>query len=124
MRVKVVKVVRGAEIGSDHYLVLLKMNRKRRVERHRRLEEDVRIRTDRMKDRGVRLKFEMRLKQRISNIGQIAVSHREESIEEVWAEFKEGILSTTVKECGVRCNKGQRKKMRWWNEKVKGTVKK
>ena len=41
----------GAEIGSDH-LVLLKMSRKRRVEKHRRLEEDVRIRTDRMKDRG------------------------------------------------------------------------
>ena len=44
-------VVRGAEIGRDH-LVLLKMSRKRRVERHRRLVEDIRIRTDRMKDRG------------------------------------------------------------------------
>ena len=65
-----------------------------------------------MKDRGVRLKFEMRLKQRISNIGRIEVSDREESIEEVWAEFKEGILSTTVKECGMRCNKGQRKRTR------------
>ena len=46
-------------------------------------------------------------------IGQRVVSHREESVEEVWAEFKEGILSTAVEVCGVRHIKGQRKRMRW-----------
>ena len=30
-------------MGSDHYLVLLKMSSKSRAERHRRLEENVRI---------------------------------------------------------------------------------
>jgi len=37
---------------------------------------------------------------------------RGESIEEVWAEFKEGILSTAVEVCGVKRSKGQRKRMR------------
>ena len=69
MRVKDVKVVRGTEIGSGHNLVLLKMSRKSRVERHRRLEKNMRIRTDRLKDKGVRLKFEMRLKQKMNIIG-------------------------------------------------------
>ena len=66
VRVKDVKVVRGTEIRSGHNLVLLKMSRKSRVERHRRLEKNM---TDRLKDKGVRLKFEMRLKQKMNIIG-------------------------------------------------------
>ena len=46
MRVKDAKAVRGAEIGSNHLLVLLRMSGKRRVERHRRIEGNVRIRTE------------------------------------------------------------------------------
>ena len=52
MRVKDVKVRRGTKIGSGHHSVLLMMSRKSRVERHRRLEENMRIRTDRLKDGG------------------------------------------------------------------------
>ena len=131
VKVKNIKVVRSAEMGSDHYLVLLKMSRKNRVESRckkaggcRKSEENMRIMTDRLKDRGVRLKFEMRLKQKMSIIGQRVVCHREESIEEVWAEFKEGILSTAVEVCGVRRSQGQRKRTRWWNEEVKEGVNK
>ena len=98
-------MVRGTEIGSDHHLVLLKISKKNRGGggggRHRKVEESVRIRTDRLKDRWIRLKFEMRLKQKLSIRGQ-RISHSEESSEEVWAEFKEGILSTAVEVCGVR----------------------
>ena len=83
----------------------------------------MRIRTDRLKDRCIRLKFEMRLKQKMSIRGQ-RVSHSEESSEEVWAEFKEGILSTAVEVCGVRRHNGQRKRTRWWNEEVKEAVRK
>ena len=55
VRVEDVKAVRAVEIGSDHYLVLFKMSRKSRMERCRGLEENVRIRIDRLKDRRVRL---------------------------------------------------------------------
>ena len=48
----------------------------------------------------------------------------EESVEEVWTEFKEGTLSTAAEVCGVRHNKGQRKRTRWWNWEVKEAVKK
>ena len=47
---KDIKVVRGAKIGSDHYLVLLKMSKKNRVESScrkaggcRKSEENMRI---------------------------------------------------------------------------------
>ena len=40
-------------------------------------------------------------------IGQRVVSHREESIEEVWAEFKEGILSTAVEVCDISRGRGR-----------------
>ena len=82
------------------------------------------IRTDKLKDSGVRLKFEMRLRQKMNIIGQRVASHREQNIEKVWAECKEGILSTTVAVCGVRHNKGQRKRTRCWNEEVTEAVKK
>ena len=111
-RIKDVKVVRGAEIGSDHYLVLLKMSRRKRMERCIKVEQNVRIRTDRLKDRGVRLKFAMRLKQKMS-ITEV----NEENIEQLWTELKEGILSTAVEVCGVKWYKGQRKRTRWWNER-------
>ena len=46
-RIKDVKVVRGDEIRSDHYLVLLKMSGRKRMERCKKVEQNVRIRTDR-----------------------------------------------------------------------------
>ena len=118
-RVKDVKVVRGAEIGSDHYLVLLKMSEKSMVERSRAVSKNVRIRTDRLKDKRVRLEFKIRLQQKMNTTG-----HREESMEEVWTKFKEGVLSAAVEVCGVRQQKGQRKRTRWWNDEVKKAVKK
>ena len=74
------------------------------------------IRTDKLKDSGVNSKFKLRLRQKMNIIGQRAASYREQSIEKVWAECKEGILSTTVTVSGVRHNKGQRKRTRCWNE--------
>ena len=69
-RVKDVKVLRGAEIGSDHYLVLLKMSGNNMVERSKLVSKSVRIRAVRLNDGRVKLK------QKMNNIG-----HREESIE-------------------------------------------
>ena len=56
------------------------------VERSRAVNKSVRIRTNMLKDRRVRLEFKLRLKQKMNITG-----HREENIEEIWAEFKEGI---------------------------------
>ena len=89
------------------------------MERCRRVEQNVSIRTDRLKDRVAGLRFAMRLKQKLS-----IIKVKEESNEQLWTEFQEGILSTAVEACGVKRYKGQRKRTRWWNEKVKKTVKK
>lgn len=45
-------MVRGAEIASDHSQVPMQLNRKSRVEIHKRIDENVMVRTVRIKDRG------------------------------------------------------------------------
>ena len=43
--------MKGREIGSDHHLVLMKMRKKRRMRGEKR------VRTERLKDSEVRLRF-------------------------------------------------------------------
>ena len=57
MRVKDVKVVRGADVSSDHYLLLMKMSMGYKVQKGEKKAENVAIRTDRLKDREVRMKL-------------------------------------------------------------------
>ena len=45
------------------------------------------------------------------------------SVEDVWLDFKKGVIGAAVEVCGVRRAKGCRKRTRWWNDEVKGAVK-
>ena len=45
------------------------------------------------------------------------------SAEDVWLEFKEGVIGVAVQVCGVRRSKECRKRTRWWNNDVKEAVK-
>ena len=44
------------------------------------------------------------------------------SVEDVWLDFKEGVIGAAVEVCGVRWAKGCRKRTRW-NDEVKEAVK-
>ena len=54
------KVVRGAEIGSGHHLVLMKVSMKSKGERKDRVKNRARIRKDRLKDRCEQLRYQCR----------------------------------------------------------------
>ena len=68
VRVKDVKVVRGAHVSSDHCLLMMKMSMGRKVEKPEKKVENVVIQTDRLKDREVKMKFQMRLVEKMNEL--------------------------------------------------------
>ena len=92
-----VKVVRGAEIGSDHYLVLMVIKLKVKVEKPIRSRvAGGSIRVKRLRNKEVRRQFQTRLMSRY-NVARQMVG---KDIEAAWAELKEGILRSAVEVCG------------------------
>ena len=59
--VKDVQVVRGADISSDHYLLLMKMSMRCKVQNAKKKVENVAIQTDRLKEREMRMKLKVKL---------------------------------------------------------------
>ena len=115
-RVHDVKVVRGAEIGSDHHLVLMKLNKKIKEEAKGRVVSGPKIRIERLKDRHEQLRYQWRIKQKMNWLGTNKGYHGQvegESVEKTWAEFKECILSAAVEVCGMRRRKNQQKRTSW-----------
>ena len=60
-----VKVVRGAEIGSDHHLVLMKVRLHRRV-LTRKVEERSRLNTERLATKEGKMAYQIRLKLKLN----------------------------------------------------------
>ena len=93
-----VKVVRGAEVGSDHYLLLmiikLKMDGKK-PSKSRTGSCNTRVR--KLRNKEVRCKFEARLRNRY----RVNRKPVEDDVEAAWMELKEGILRSAVEVCGV-----------------------
>ena len=56
-----VKVVRGAETGSDHYLMIMKVNLKLRKPTYPEAAAQPKLRVSRLKKREVRRKFQLDL---------------------------------------------------------------
>ena len=118
-----VKAVRGAEIGSDHYLVLMKIKLKvKRVKKSRQQGVRQQIRIGNLKDDKVRREYQAV----ISELYEKAKARGHTSgtnVEMAWKELKEGIKGAAMKVCGTtRRRKGETKRTRWWNEEVKCAV--
>ena len=117
------KAVRGAEIGSDHYLVLMKIKlmMERRVRgRDRRVKQQIKI--NRLKDANFRRKYQVM-------IGETYDVVKEEKywtdgdVEKTWEVMREGIVGAARKVCGVvKGRKGGENRTRWWNDEVESAV--
>ena len=95
MRVKDVKVLRGAEVSNDHYLLVMKMSMGCKVQKAEKKGENVSIQTDRLKDREVRMKLQAKLLVKMNELGVNRKEMRQEtgeSVEDVWLKFKEGVI--------------------------------
>ena len=104
------KVVRGAEIGSDHHLVLMKLSMRSKGESKDRVKITARVKIDRLKERGEQLRYQCRILQKMNSSRRHEGQAKGATVEEAWAECKEAIY--TEHSCGSV-----------WDETVKGPAK-
>ena len=113
-----VKVVRGAEIGRDHYLVLMKMRKWRKAEEQSTSSRRTMVRTEKLKVSEIRLRFQGRLQLKMKRSAEMNSGE----VERVWREFKESIMSTAIVVCGAKRCGDRHKQTGWWNEEVRTAV--
>ena len=120
-RVKDTKVVRGAEIGSDHYLELLKLTRRPHIRQEVRRSDHRRLHLNRwkLKEKEAQWRFRMKLERRLDRARYWEGSN----VEEVWGEFKKNVMETAAEVCGTKQYRNAQKRTRWWNEEVKQAIK-
>ena len=113
-----VKVIRGVEVGSDHYLVLMKLNLNLRKQRKPVEPTKQKLRLNWLKEKEVRRKFHRELDIRLRQ----ETCKREDGVEKAWESFKDTIKDVPEKVVGRSRKRGQRGVTSWWNEEVKKTV--
>ena len=111
-----VKVIRGAEIGSDHHLVLMKMKVRGRKQAKKE-EKRSQLRSDRLRTKEGRLKYYARLNNRMRE----AKCADGDDVEAAWKEFKRAVLEVAEVVCGrKKCRK--EKRTAWWSTEVELAV--
>ena len=110
-----VKVIRGVETGSDHYLVNLRWSQGKKVMRNER--NRLRLRKLMYWEEIVRFQTEL------GKMFEKTSDHMGEDVEVAWKEFKGAILAVTESVvCRQRAGK-HRKATSWWSSDVKEAVK-
>ena len=95
-----VKAVRGAEIGSDHYLVLMKIKLKaRRVKNSSQVRGRQKIKIRNLKDDRVRREYQAVIAE-LYEEARAGGCASGKDVELAWKELKEGIVGATTKVCG------------------------
>ena len=84
-----VKVVRGAEIGSDHHLVLMKVRLYGRVYA-RKVEEHSRLSTERLATKEGKMVYQIRLRLKLNGAKWVNGS----DVEKSWEEFRSEVMET------------------------------
>ena len=108
-----VKVVRGAEIGSGHDLVLVKVKLKSQVRKNNSGRcVTLQIRIDRLKDVELRREYQAAVEQKCEEAR--AKGHTsEEIVGKAWNELKEGIVGAASRVCGIVKMRRGEKRSRW-----------
>ena len=118
-----VRVIRGAEIGSDHHLVVMKVKLTKRPHKRREVKQgEYRrqyLKRWKLKEEGVRWIFSVRLERKLDR----AKHWKSSNVEEAWGKFKKNIMETAAEVCGMQRCRNAKKRIRWWNENVKQAIK-
>ena len=120
-----VKIVRGAEIVSNHYLVFLKVKLRRQKWKRtavRGIRKQIRI--GRLNEDKVRRKYQEAIREMFEE-ARVNGCLSGNDVEKAWGELKEGLVEASSSVWGVvkRRHSGE-KRSRWWNEEVKLAVRK
>ena len=113
-----VRVKRGPEIGSDHYLVLgefnLNIKPKRKIVKETKRKK---IRIEKLKEENTKREYHNKIKKKL--LGRT----RTTELEDIWSIYKEAILESANETCGEKFIGGTNKRTAWWNGIVKLKVK-
>ena len=114
-----VKVIRGAELDSDHYLVLMKVCLKPKKPRKETGLTREKLRVNKLADSVTRRRFQVELSSRFRQRKCVGG----DGVERVWQEFRDSITEATEKVVG-RSKKRIKKATSWWSKEVKQAVQK
>ena len=114
-----VKVIRGADLDSDHYLVLMKVCLKPKKPRKETGLTREKLRVNKLADSATRRRFQVELSSRFRQRKCVGG----DGVERVWQEFRDSITEATEKVVG-RSKKRIKKASSWWSKEVKQAVQK
>ena len=112
-----VRGIRGAEVGSDHHLLLMKMKVRGRKQAKKE-EKKSQLRSGRLQTKEGRLKYYIRLNNKMKE----AKCVNGDNVEAAWNVFKSAVLEVAEVVCGrKKCRK--EKRTSWWSKEVEQAVK-
>lgn len=117
--VKDCKVIRQAEIGSDHYLLktVLKYNQPNTQQIRRKITKE-KIKSYKLKESRYRQKYQEILSKKIEE------STNEEGVERKWKQLKDMMLQAAKESCGSsKITNKNIKKTKWWSKDLKRKIK-
>jgi hypothetical protein len=123
--IKDVKVKRGFEIGSDHYLLVATIRDERSEDFRKRAVNKIKI------DNEIIRSYKLKEKEIADRYEEIVGGELEEvqgntdnmGLEELWRIFKETILEAAKRVCGKSRRNKFKKQTAWWSEEIKQQVK-
>ncbi|KAL0194436.1 hypothetical protein M9458_012732, partial [Cirrhinus mrigala] len=115
------RVKRGAELSTDHHLVVSWIRwRGRKLDRLGRPKRTVRVCWESLAEPPVREVFNSHLRQSFNQI-----SREDGDIESEWTMFSASIVNAAVRSCGCRvsgASRGGNPRTRWWTTEVRDAV--
>uniref|UniRef100_A0A1Y1M0F5 Reverse transcriptase domain-containing protein n=2 Tax=Photinus pyralis TaxID=7054 RepID=A0A1Y1M0F5_PHOPY len=120
-----VKVKRGPEIYSDHYLVVAKSRldtemQTNCVEKTHLTKVNEAIRTYKLQEPEIFIKFTEEIEKKAE---KDSAQWETMNLEQLWLLFKESVISTAKETCGVIGINKNKKQTKWWNQELKEQVK-
>ncbi|CAG4976084.1 unnamed protein product [Parnassius apollo] len=97
------RVYRGSNVGTDHYLVLCRINGLFKRWRHRTSVSTTalqRIRIEKLQDEDVIEKYKCRLRENIRCLNELCMN--ELDLNTVWDNIKKGLVDTATEVCGKK----------------------
>jgi hypothetical protein len=112
-----VRSVRGAECGTDHSLVLVKVDQKIAIQKRKEERSSADIDFGKLEDKQLNREFELKLENRFQMLQDLQTE--ENDINSKWNNFKKNIIETAKEICG---EKRRVKKKPWFDEECEQKV--
>ena len=118
-----VRVKRGAELSTDHHLVVcsLRLSKSWPNKRSNRSSVTQRIKWETLADKEVRKQFAPSISSKFRQLLDVS-----EDIEKEWLLFRSAIISSAAESCGrkrLRVAGDRKKRTPWWNQEFIGGTK-